>query len=265
MRPQDGAVAREIIEIVHDDGDEEVQHQKHAKEDEGDEIDVGQRRAAGDFARVLRYDGMALGADASHHNVLPRLARTAAEEQQETEQEIAEVVVPVDGRTGVEGEVAENLHPHYAVDEEKNENQETDVRQRLEGLNECPEQGFDAFPASEEFDQASGAEQPEKPNGNHSSPKLGHENVSDRPDDRYEIESIPRVLEVVSEAEGKQLQSRFDDENSRENPIEDLQRQGVRWRGPIHFHHHDYRVETNDDHDEYFKLSRRNFLPHSVL
>ena len=36
----------EIVEIVHDDGDEEVDHDEGAEEDEGDEVDVGHVGAA---------------------------------------------------------------------------------------------------------------------------------------------------------------------------------------------------------------------------
>ena len=30
----------EVVKVVHDDGDEEVQHDEGAEEDEGDEVDV---------------------------------------------------------------------------------------------------------------------------------------------------------------------------------------------------------------------------------
>ena len=36
----------EIVEVVHDDGDEEVDHDEGAEEDEGDEVDVGHVGAA---------------------------------------------------------------------------------------------------------------------------------------------------------------------------------------------------------------------------
>ena len=31
----------EVVKVVHDDGNEEVQHDESAKEDEGDKVDVG--------------------------------------------------------------------------------------------------------------------------------------------------------------------------------------------------------------------------------
>ena len=42
----------QIVEVVHDDGDEEVDHDEGAEEDEGDEVDVGHVGAAG----LLRVD-----------------------------------------------------------------------------------------------------------------------------------------------------------------------------------------------------------------
>ena len=36
----------QIVEVVHDDGDEEVDHDEGAEEDEGDEVDVGHVGAA---------------------------------------------------------------------------------------------------------------------------------------------------------------------------------------------------------------------------
>ena len=41
MRSQNGPITSEIVKVVHDDGNEEVQHDESAKEDEGDKVDVG--------------------------------------------------------------------------------------------------------------------------------------------------------------------------------------------------------------------------------
>ncbi len=46
MRAQDGGVSGQVVEVVHDDGDEEVEHDEWTQEDEGHEVDVGQGRAA---------------------------------------------------------------------------------------------------------------------------------------------------------------------------------------------------------------------------
>ena len=46
MRPENGRVPGQVVEVVHDDGHEEVEHDERAQEDEGDEVDVRQGRAA---------------------------------------------------------------------------------------------------------------------------------------------------------------------------------------------------------------------------
>jgi hypothetical protein len=43
---QDGAVSGQVVEVVHDNGDEEVEHDEGAEEDEGDEVDVSERGPA---------------------------------------------------------------------------------------------------------------------------------------------------------------------------------------------------------------------------
>ena len=48
---EDGGVAGEVVEVVHDDGHEEVEHDEAAEEDEGDEEGVGEVWSAG-FTRV---------------------------------------------------------------------------------------------------------------------------------------------------------------------------------------------------------------------
>ena len=47
MRAEDGGVPREVVEVVHDDGHKQVQHDEGAEEDEGHEVDVRDVRAAG--------------------------------------------------------------------------------------------------------------------------------------------------------------------------------------------------------------------------
>ena len=44
---EDGGVAGEVVEVVHDDGHEEVEHDETAEEDEAHKVDVGHVRAAG--------------------------------------------------------------------------------------------------------------------------------------------------------------------------------------------------------------------------
>ena len=41
VRTEDGPVTSEVIKVVHDDGDEEVEHQEGTDDEEADEVDVG--------------------------------------------------------------------------------------------------------------------------------------------------------------------------------------------------------------------------------
>lgn len=42
MRSKNRGIASEVIEVVHNDRHEEIEHEEGAEEDEGDEIEVGQ-------------------------------------------------------------------------------------------------------------------------------------------------------------------------------------------------------------------------------
>ena len=83
---EDGGVAGEVVEVVHDDGHEEVEHEEAAEEDEGDKEGVGEVGAAG----LVRVHDLARGgvdpvgpevalppALAGEHDVGPGLARGA--------------------------------------------------------------------------------------------------------------------------------------------------------------------------------------------
>lgn len=75
---QDRRVAGEVVEVVHDDGDEEIQHEERAEEDEGHEVDVGDIGAA--TLRVLLLVGLGVAVPALYagqHDVWPGLARCA--------------------------------------------------------------------------------------------------------------------------------------------------------------------------------------------
>lgn len=54
MGAEDGAVARQVVEAVHDDGDDDVQHDERAEKDEGNEVEVGHVRPAS----LVRLDPM---------------------------------------------------------------------------------------------------------------------------------------------------------------------------------------------------------------
>lgn len=73
---KDGRVPRQVIEIVHNDGDEQIQHQERAEEDERDEIGVRYVRAAA----TLLFTGFRVAGPTLHagqHYVRPCLASRA--------------------------------------------------------------------------------------------------------------------------------------------------------------------------------------------
>ena len=54
VRTQDGPVASEVIKVVHDDGNEEVEHQEGTDDEEADEVDIRKvASAAFLFSRIV--------------------------------------------------------------------------------------------------------------------------------------------------------------------------------------------------------------------
>ena len=41
VRPKNGPIPGEVVKVVHDDGNEEVEHQEGTDDEEADEVDVG--------------------------------------------------------------------------------------------------------------------------------------------------------------------------------------------------------------------------------
>ena len=103
--------------------------------------------------------------DTGQHDLLPGLARAAAEEQQHGPAEGLEVVVPVHVGVVVQGNPTKDLHSHHAVDEEYECDEDGDPGQGLEGLEESPQQGSDAFVFVEQFHETSHTEQTEETDG----------------------------------------------------------------------------------------------------
>ena len=137
---QNGAVPCEVIETVHDDGDHDVQHDKAAQENEGDEVEVGDVGSA----RLVRVHGEAgglvdlngelvtnLAADARHHDFGPSFACGTSEENHESLENGAKVGVSLNGSVGVKVDVAKQLHADDGVDEEQHHHQHHDVWQGL--------------------------------------------------------------------------------------------------------------------------------------
>ena len=74
---QDGPIPGEVIEVVHDDGDEQVEDEEGADDEEGDEVGVGEvgaatRGVSGILApHVAKHVRVLL---AGQHDLLPGLA-----------------------------------------------------------------------------------------------------------------------------------------------------------------------------------------------
>ena len=103
--------------------------------------------------------------DTGQHDLLPGLARAAAEEQQHGPAEALEVVVAVDVGLVVQRDPPEHLHPDHAVDEEDEGDEDGDPGQGLEGLEECPEESSDSFILVQQLDEPSNTEQSQEPDG----------------------------------------------------------------------------------------------------
>ena len=71
MRAEDGGVPCEVVEVVHDDGHKQVQHDEGAEEDEGHEVDVRDVRAAG----LVRVEEAARGLVALVGSLITRSPR----------------------------------------------------------------------------------------------------------------------------------------------------------------------------------------------
>lgn len=74
---QDRRVSRKVIEIVHDDGDEEVQHEERTEENEGDEVSVRDVRATASWFLFAGLHVAGTTLDAGQHDVRPSFAGRA--------------------------------------------------------------------------------------------------------------------------------------------------------------------------------------------
>lgn len=199
MRAEDGGVSRQIVEAVHDNSHDNVEHDETAEKDEGDKVEVGDVGAAG----PVGVDGQARGfihlqgllvagatTNASHHDVRPSLAGGASEKHHESLENGPKVVVALDGSVGVQVDVAEELHAHDGVNEEKHHHQHHHVGQSLDGLDKGEEEDANTDTATEQFNQPSSAEKSKEANID----QFG--SVNDAAHYGDEIEGVPRVFEV---------------------------------------------------------------------
>jgi hypothetical protein len=144
---QDGGVARQIVEAVHDDSHHDVEHNEAAEKNEGDKVEVGDVGAARFFWVVFETGGDVViegllvtdpTANAGHHDVGPSLARRTTEEQHESLEDASKVVVALDGSVGVQVDAAEELHADDGVDEEEHHHEHHNVGQGLQAYNGLP-------------------------------------------------------------------------------------------------------------------------------
>jgi hypothetical protein len=89
------------------------------------------------------------------------------------------------------------LHPNNGVDEEEHSNEQTDIRQRFEGLDKGPEKYTDCVSLPEEFNQPSGTKQSQETQTGKLFAEFRDQSVNDAADDCDEIKHIPCVSKVV--------------------------------------------------------------------
>ena len=130
------------------------------------------------------------------------------EQDHDARAEGLEVDVSVVLRPRDEPEVPKDLHPDDGVDEEEHGDQQDDVRERLEGLDEGPEEDPDGLALPEQLDEAGGPEEAEEADVDDGLDELAEEGVHDAPDHRHEVEDVPRVLEIALHRGGERKKKR---------------------------------------------------------
>ena len=141
MRSQDGTVPGEIVKAIHDDSDDNVEHDEAAEKDEGDKVGVRYGRSTplvgiDHFPRRLVVavgSGVARPTrNAGHHDVWPGFTGGTSEEHEEGAEDGLEVVVALDRSVRIDGNVAKHLHAHDGVDEEQHAHQQAHVGESLQ-------------------------------------------------------------------------------------------------------------------------------------
>ena len=162
---KDGPIASQVIEVVHDDSDKQVENEEGANDEKRDEVNVGKICATSRWISCVfgfLVTQHAWVFFAAQHNFLPGFTRCRSEQHQQSLREGLEVVVSVDVGSFLRCNFSENLHANHAVDEEDQANENGNPRQGLEGFDESPQQGPDAFAFTEQFDQPHDTEQTEE-------------------------------------------------------------------------------------------------------
>ena len=89
-----------------------------------------------------------------------------------------EVIVSMDGRVFLHGNLPKYLHSDDPVDEEDEDDEDGDPGKGLEGLDEGPEEGADALALGQQLDQPHHTEEAKEGNRDHVVPRLGEEEKS---------------------------------------------------------------------------------------
>ena len=113
---KDGPITGQVVEVVHDDGDEQVEDEEGADDEERDKVRVGEVGAApGRIAGVLApivadHGGILL---ARQHDFLPGFTCRRSEEDEQGLRERLEVVVSVDVCPLLHGDFAKHLSTNW--------------------------------------------------------------------------------------------------------------------------------------------------------
>ena len=132
MRTKNGPISRQVVKVVHDDGDEQVDDEKRAQANKRDKVGNGNpagavldRTGSLAFGR-LRQRIAAFGALYRDHDLLPRFARRRSKQHEQRFGKRLKIVVPIYFRFAcvvVQLYFAEQLHADYGVDEEEHHNE----------------------------------------------------------------------------------------------------------------------------------------------
>ena len=88
-----------------------------------------------------------------------------------------------------------------------------------------------------------------------------NDHVRDTSNHSYEIENIPRITEVVLEAEGQDLENRLDSEYASERDIQILENGLYILRLIVPLHHENNGVDSDEEQDEVLEAGRDHQRP----
>ena len=264
---------RVVLEVVQDDRDDQVEHDKRAEDaKEAEEYDGADRvRRALIGVRVLVQvlpEGIFLVV-VSHvtgsrilvihailrdhavvHDAVPSLARRHAEQREHREPERLEVGVPVEEVAG-DPNLTEQVHPQHGEDEEEQKQNRADVGQSRKRIEQRLEQLLQPL---------SLGNQPEDPrHAKHADDAQvrrrdvrgqGDGDAHDGQRHHEEIKRVPRISKVSAGLERDELHDRLDAEDRREPAVDQEQTLLEVLRHVRVGHGHDHDVDHDQRQDE---------------